>query len=190
MVTSTPHAWNGVIIALDYIPHCYLGDLRWDISAVGYLSSSGGRSNVRVPICPRLHSKETTWASLGWAEGEREVSPTHRADGVRAADMVPEQQWTFVAGVWKEMRRRTDTNNPWPWLRGQVLFTWPVLGSHHDFGVGIPVLSELTRIGASSCHFQSREIRFSWTAAQQALEIHKWFVRAFSLGGHHERERI
>lgn len=44
---------------------------------------------------------------------------------------------------------------------GQVLFTRPVLERHHDFEIGIQVLSELTSISASSCHFQSREIRIN-----------------------------
>lgn len=70
---------------------------------MGYFSSFGCRSNVRMPIRLRLRSKETTQAFLGWAEGERGVSPTHGADGVRAPEMVPEQQGTFVAEAEKEI---------------------------------------------------------------------------------------
>lgn len=80
-----------------------MGGLSWDLPAVGYFSSFGCRSNVRMPIRLRLRSKETTQAFLGWAEGERGVSPTHGADGVRAPEMVPEQQGTFVAEAEKEI---------------------------------------------------------------------------------------
>lgn len=126
----------------------------------------------------------------GVGKGEKRVSQLHGADGRRGPEMVAEEQWTSVAEIRKEMWWRTGTDKLCPCLRSQVLCTQSVFGRHHDFGTGIQVLSELTSISASSCHFQSREIRINWTAAQRALESHKWFVRAFSLGGHYEWECI
>lgn len=126
----------------------------------------------------------------GAGRGGKRDLPNSWGDNLRSPEMVPEQQETFVAEVRKEMWWRTETDQPWPQQRCQELFTGPVLGRHHDFGMGIEVLFKLTSISASSCHFQSREIQINWTAARQALESHKWFVRAFLLGGHNEPECI
>lgn len=115
----------------------------------------------------------------GVGRGGKREPPANGEYAVRSPEMVPEQQWTFVAEVRKEMWWRRETGKPWPQQKGEELFTWPVLRRHHDFGTGIEVLFKLTSISASSCHFQSREIRINWTAARQALESHKWFVRAF-----------
>lgn len=189
MDTSASHTWNSLTIILGHILHCYLDDLSWDLLAAGYLSSFEGRSDVRMLICPRLHF-QTIWASLVGTEGEGGNSPSNEGYGARSPEMVPEQQWTFLAEVRKDMWWRVETDKPRPQQRGQELFTWPVLGRHPDSGRGIEVLFKLTSISASSCHFQSREIRINWTAARQALESHKWFVRAFLLGGHNEHERV
>lgn len=125
----------------------------------------------------------------GLAEG-KEGTPQLTGVWCKTSWDGPWRAATSVAGVRKEMWWRTETDKPWPQQRGKELFAWPVLGGHHDFGIGIEVLFKLTSISASSCHFQSREIQINWTAARQALESHKWFVRAFLQGGHNEHERI
>lgn len=63
-ITSASHAWNTVHIILGYILHCYLGDLSWGPPVVG-ISAALGAEDVRMPMHPQLHSKETTWPPWG-----------------------------------------------------------------------------------------------------------------------------
>lgn len=185
--TWASQALNRVIVILGYILHSYVGDLSWDLPAVRISAALGAEAmsgRQSVPGC----SDHLSLSGVGRG-GKRDL-PNSWGRWCKNSWMVSEEEWTFVAEVRKDMWWRTENNKPPPWLRGQVLFTRSVLERHHDFEIGIQVLSELTSISASSCHFQSREIRINWTAARQALESHKWFVRAFSLGGHYVRERI
>lgn len=46
--TSASDTCNSLIIILGYILHCYLGDLNWDLPAVGYSAALGAEA---MPGC-------------------------------------------------------------------------------------------------------------------------------------------